>query len=92
MESLCSGLQGLSMRAFQLINPIALAVFWLKSSTATTEESRQHALDSIFFDYGSYMPSDTINILLGLAFAVQNPMMPLVVLIYFLTGELMPDG
>lgn len=64
-----------------------LVLFWLKSSTAVTSAAKARVLNSIFFVYGAQIPYDTMNILLGLVFAVQNPMLPLVVLIAFLTGS-----
>uniref|UniRef100_A0A061S9Q7 Erd4-related membrane protein n=1 Tax=Tetraselmis sp. GSL018 TaxID=582737 RepID=A0A061S9Q7_9CHLO len=78
--------QGLSGRALQILNPVPLVIFWLKSSTAVTANAKARVLNSIFFQYGAFIPYDTINIMLGLVFAVQNPIIPFVVLIYFVTG------
>jgi uncharacterized membrane protein len=61
-------------------------MYWLKSSTAVTPQAKSRVLDSIFFQYGTYIPYDTMTLLLGLTFAVQNPLVPFVCFLYFCTG------
>jgi len=79
--------QGFAIRGFfNLVNPVMFFVYYLKGERARTPEGRDQASREIVPGYGYEVPTDTLALLLGLVFSVQNPLMPVAALLFFLTS------
>eukprot|EP00884_Botryococcus_braunii_P010053 jgi/Botrbrau1/19049/Bobra.0100s0073.2 len=77
-------LQALSVGPIGLLRIPQFAIFWLRSQLASTERSKAKCWQDQVFEYGPMVPRHTMVILFGLVFAVINPLVPPMALLYFL--------
>lgn len=71
-----------------LVRLVPLVVFWVKSKLSATERAKARVWQNQENNYGTLIPNDTINMLLGVVFCTICPLIAPFALLYYLTAFL----